>query len=204
MIISSQNSALEVAEVFFTSDDGCWLPIRGCTTTHASRKGSEKFLGRVLTSSEGGFSEGFLERGLLWGLAVKKGAGKGSQKRFLEGGFQKVPRTPPQRVRPLRREPDSCPHHQHQHDVIRARVLSPKRPRITHAWRQALGEAAEDPKYLTSGMLTMGDRILPTSPWFQTNLVGSYMGLCYRREILVKAISKVPDQNTLPKSFANY
>ena len=33
-------------------------------------------------------SEGFLEGGLL---AVKRGSDKGSQKGFLEGGFQKVP-----------------------------------------------------------------------------------------------------------------
>ena len=37
------------------------------------------------------------------GFTVKKGSEKGSQKGFCEGGFQKVPRTPPCRVRPLRR-----------------------------------------------------------------------------------------------------
>ena len=49
--------------------------LRGRTTTHAFKKDSEKVLGRVL--------------------------GKGSQKGFLEGVFQKVPRTPSRRVRPL-------------------------------------------------------------------------------------------------------
>ena len=38
----------------------------------------------------------------------KKGSEKGSQKGFSEGSFQKVPRTPPWRVRPLRRAPYSC------------------------------------------------------------------------------------------------
>ena len=46
----------------------------------------------------------------LWGFTVKKGSEKGSQKGFLaEGGFQKVPRTSPQRVRPLRRAPYPYP-----------------------------------------------------------------------------------------------
>ena len=36
------------------------------------------------------------------GFTVEKGSEKASQKGFSEGGFQKVPRTPPQRVRPLR------------------------------------------------------------------------------------------------------
>ena len=35
------------------------------------------------------------------GFTVKKGSEKGSEK----GGFQKVPKTPPCRVRPLRRAP---------------------------------------------------------------------------------------------------
>ena len=35
------------------------------------------------------------------GFTVEKGSEKGSQKGFSEGGFQKVPRTPPCRVRPL-------------------------------------------------------------------------------------------------------
>ena len=39
------------------------------------------------------------------GFTVKKGSEKGSQKGFCEGSFQKVPRTPPWRVRPLRRAP---------------------------------------------------------------------------------------------------
>ena len=39
------------------------------------------------------------------GFTVEKGSEKGSQKGFWEGGFQKVPRTPPRRVRPLRRAP---------------------------------------------------------------------------------------------------
>ena len=43
------------------------------------------------------------------GFTVKKGSEKGSekgsQKGFSEGGFQKVPRTTPRRVRPLRRAP---------------------------------------------------------------------------------------------------
>ena len=52
--------------------------------------------GRVL-------GEGFWEGGLRRGFYSKKGSEKGSQKGFSEGSFQKVPRTPPCRVRPLRR-----------------------------------------------------------------------------------------------------
>ena len=40
-------------------------------------------------------------------FTVKKGSEKGSQKGFWEGGFQKVPRTPCRRARPLRRAPCS-------------------------------------------------------------------------------------------------
>ena len=39
------------------------------------------------------------------GFTVEKGSEKGSQKGFWEGNFQKVPRTPPWGVRPLRRAP---------------------------------------------------------------------------------------------------
>ena len=39
--------------------------------------------------------------GLAMGFTVRRGSEKGSQKGFSEGGFQKVPRTPPRRVRPL-------------------------------------------------------------------------------------------------------
>ena len=39
------------------------------------------------------------------GFTVRKGFEKGSQKGFLEGGFQKVPRNAPRRVRPLRPAP---------------------------------------------------------------------------------------------------
>ena len=46
-----------------------------------------------------------LRRGPAVGFTVKKGSEKGSQKGFWEGGFQKVPRTPPWRVCPLRRAP---------------------------------------------------------------------------------------------------
>ena len=58
----------------------------------------EGFWGRVPR----GFWEG---RPFSMGFTVKKGSEKGSQKRFWEGGFQEVPRTPPRRVRPLRRAP---------------------------------------------------------------------------------------------------
>ena len=51
-----------------------------------------------------------LRRGSSMGFTVKKGSEKGSQKRFWEGSFQKVPRTPPCRVRPLRRAPYWPPH----------------------------------------------------------------------------------------------
>ena len=58
-------------------------------------KGSEKVLGK-------GSGEG----GLLWVLQYKKVLRRvlrrGSEK---GGGFHKVPRTPPRRVRPLRRAP---------------------------------------------------------------------------------------------------
>ena len=39
------------------------------------------------------------------GFTVEKGSQKGSQKGFSEGGFQKLPRTPPWRARPLGRAP---------------------------------------------------------------------------------------------------
>ena len=42
------------------------------------------------------------------GFTGQKGSEKGSQKGFSEGGFQKVTRTPPCRVRPLRRAPYQC------------------------------------------------------------------------------------------------
>ena len=48
----------------------------------------------------GGFW-GRLEKGACYGFYSKKGSENGSQKGFGEGGFQKVPRTPPRRVRPL-------------------------------------------------------------------------------------------------------
>ena len=38
-------------------------------------------------------------------VTQRKGSEKGSRQGFLEGGFQKVLRTPPRRVRPLRRAP---------------------------------------------------------------------------------------------------
>ena len=62
------------------------FPIRGRTATQRSEKGSEKVLGRVLEEGS------------------QKGAEKGG---FALGfvGFQKVPRTPPPRERPLRRAP---------------------------------------------------------------------------------------------------
>ena len=46
-----------------------------------------------------------LRRGLAMDFTVKRGSEKGSQKGFRKGSFQKVPRTPPRRVRPLRRAP---------------------------------------------------------------------------------------------------
>ena len=51
--------------------------------TERSKKGSEKVLGRP-----------------AMGFTARKGSEKGSQKGFREEGFQKVPRTPPWRVRP--------------------------------------------------------------------------------------------------------
>ena len=75
----------------------------GCTpkgsynNTQRSKKGSEKVLERVL---EKGSQKGS-EKGPAMGFTVQKGSEKGSQKGFWEGGFQKVPRTPPCRVRPL-------------------------------------------------------------------------------------------------------
>ena len=51
--------------------------------------GSEKVLGRARGK---GSQKG---SGLALGCTIKKDAEKGSQKGFLEGGFQKVPRTPP-------------------------------------------------------------------------------------------------------------
>ena len=71
---------------------GCTISTVGCTPG-----------GRTAARRSGRGSEGGL---VLWGrpatgLATKKGSGKGSQKAFREGGFQKVPRTPPRRVRPL-------------------------------------------------------------------------------------------------------
>ena len=44
-----------------------------------------------------------LSRGLAMGFAVEKGPEKGFEKGFLEGGFQKVNRTPPRRAQPLTR-----------------------------------------------------------------------------------------------------
>ena len=46
-----------------------------------------------------------LRRGPAMGFTVKKGSEKRSQKGFWEGSFQKVPRTTPWGVRPLRRAP---------------------------------------------------------------------------------------------------
>ena len=63
---------------------------------HPSRGGSGK-------ASRGGFSEG-LRRG-YFGFTVQKGSEKGSQKGFWQGGFQNAWKTPPRRVRPLRRDP---------------------------------------------------------------------------------------------------
>ena len=65
----------------------------GHKATQRSKKGSEKVLGRVLG------------KGACYGFTVRKGAEEGSQKGFWEGSFQKVPRTPPRRVRPPRRAP---------------------------------------------------------------------------------------------------
>ena len=67
--------------------------LRSRLATQRSKKGSEKVLGRVL------------RRGPAVGFYIKKGSEKGSQKGIWERGFQKVPRTPPRRVRPLRRAP---------------------------------------------------------------------------------------------------
>ena len=73
--------------------------LRGLTATQRSKKGSEKVLGRVL--GKGCWEQGLLRfcrrKGFCEGFCNKKG--------FWEGGVQKVPRTPPRRVRPLRRAP---------------------------------------------------------------------------------------------------
>ena len=82
---------------FFTLVLGARLRVR--TATQRSKKGSEKVLERVL---EKGSQKGF-EKGVCYGFTARKSSKKGSQKAFLEGGFQKVPRTPPRRVRPIRR-----------------------------------------------------------------------------------------------------
>ena len=71
------------------------------------------FWGAEIGSFWEGFWEGFwgrvlrrvLRRGSAMGFTVKNGSEKGSQKGFWEWGFQKVPRTAPWRVRPLRRAP---------------------------------------------------------------------------------------------------
>ena len=73
--------------------------LRGRTATQCSKNGFEKVLERVL------------RRGSAMGFTVKKGSQKGSQKGFWEGGFQKVPRRPPwrvRRVRPSRHSPYHC------------------------------------------------------------------------------------------------
>ena len=75
--------------------------------TQCSKKGAEKVLGRVLGK---GSQKGPEKGAFFCGFTVKKGSEKGSQKGFREGGFQKVPRTPPRRVRPRRRA-----HSEHQH-----------------------------------------------------------------------------------------
>ena len=63
--------------------------LRGCTT-------------RVLGK---GALRRVLRMWLAMGFTVTKGSEKGSQKGFLEAGFQKVPRTPRRRVRALRLVP---------------------------------------------------------------------------------------------------
>ena len=79
--------------------------LKSCVWVHALRVVRQHtLLRRVLRRFWGGFeeefSEGFLEGGLLWDYS-----NKGSWEGFSEGvickGFQKVPRTPPRRVRPL-------------------------------------------------------------------------------------------------------
>ena len=70
-------------------------PLRGHTATQHSKKGSEKVLGRVL--GKGSQKSSSRRRGPAINFTVKKGSEKGSR----EGGFQKVPRTPPRRVRTL-------------------------------------------------------------------------------------------------------
>ena len=79
----------------------------GCTPKGAY--GNTAFWEGFWEGSGKGSGEGVLRRvlrrGSSMGFTVKKGSEKGSQKGFWEGGFQKVPRTPPCRVRPLRRAP---------------------------------------------------------------------------------------------------
>ena len=79
----------------------------GCTPKGAY--GNTAFREGFWEGSGKGSGEGVLRRVLRRGssmsLTVKKGSEKASQKGFWEGGFQKVPRTPPCRVRPLRRAP---------------------------------------------------------------------------------------------------
>ena len=72
--------------------------LRGCTATQRSKKGSENVLGRVL----GKGSQKGSEKGAYYGFYSKKRV----LRRVLRRGFQKgVSRTPPRRVRPLRRVP---------------------------------------------------------------------------------------------------
>ena len=84
---------------FLQTPLGLGARLRGRMATQCSKKGyrSEKVLERVL-----GKGSQKLRRSSAMGFTVGKGSEKGSQKRFWEGGFQKVPRTPPWRVRPLR------------------------------------------------------------------------------------------------------
>ena len=82
-------------------------PRLGCTPKGAY--GNTAFWEGFWEGSGEGSGEGVLRRvlrrGSSMGFTVKKGSEKGSQKGFWEGGFQKLPRTPPCRVRPLRRAP---------------------------------------------------------------------------------------------------
>ena len=106
-LVCSLNSMVDLGEFWekkrqpHMHEFGC-TPKMGRTGTYASKKGSEKVLGRVLgQGSQKGSYEVF-----RCGFTVKMGSEKGSSKGFLEGDCQKVPRTPPpQRVRPLRRAP---------------------------------------------------------------------------------------------------
>ena len=65
------------------------------------------------------------------GFTVKRVSDKGSQKGFLEGGFQKVPRTPCRRARPPRHAP--CAEEFKSPDTMFGMLQSLKKLRLSQA-----------------------------------------------------------------------